>query len=140
MRFTYRHQVFLAATLLLFAVAASAVTITGKVTNATTGKPAAGDTVDLLALQQGMNVLSSAKTDATGSFTFNVDDANSPHLIRVSHDGVNYFPAGGPLRPGMTSASIDVYDATRTIVGDGARHTGVAGSGLIFTLLLLLFL
>lgn len=89
------------------------MTITGKVTNATTGKPAAGDTVDLLALQQGMSVLSSTKTDSTGTFTFNIDDVNSPHLVRVSHDGVNYFPAGGPLRPGMTSTSIDVYDSTQ---------------------------
>lgn len=101
------------AALLLMAIAASAATITGKVTNATTGKPAAGDTVDLLAMQQGMSVLASTKTDASGSFSFNVDDLNSPHLVRATHGGVNYFPAGGPIRPGQSSTSIDVYDSMK---------------------------
>ena len=108
--------VFLAA-YLLFAAAAFAVNITGTVKNATTGKPSAGDNVDLLALQQGMSVLASTKTDSSGSFSFSVDDPNSPHLVRVTHDGVTYFPAGGPLRPGTTSTSIDVYEAGTRVEG-----------------------
>ena len=108
--------VFLAA-FLLIAAAAFAVNITGTVKNATTGKPSAGDNVDLLALQQGMSVLASTKTDSSGSFSFSVDDPNSPHLVRVTHDGVTYFPAGGPLRPGTTSTSIDVYEAGTRVEG-----------------------
>jgi len=112
MKFAYRTFALICTAVLLFAAAAFAATITGTVTNATTGKPAAGDTVDLLEMQQGMNVLASTKTDAKGSFSFNIDDPNSPHLVRVTHDGVGYFPAAGPVRPGATSTTIDVYDSS----------------------------
>lgn len=111
MRFFYRKSMIIFAMLLALTAAASALTITGTVKNATTGKPSPGDTVELLALQQAMTVLATTKTDATGSFSFNVDDASSPHLVRVTHEGVSYFPAGGPLQPGATSTSIEVYDA-----------------------------
>jgi len=111
MTFTGRKSIVFFAAFLLLSVAAFAATITGSVKNATTGNPSAGDNVDLLALQQGMSVLGSTKTDGSGSFSFSVDDLNSPHLVRVTHDGVSYFPAGGPLRPGMTASTVDVYDA-----------------------------
>ena len=104
-------------TLLLLATGAYAVTLTGNVKNATTGKPSAGDSVELIALQQGMNALGSTKTDAGGSFKFELDDPNTPHLVRVTHQGVSYFPAGGPIRPGMTTVSIDVYDAGSKVDG-----------------------
>lgn len=102
---------------MLLASSAFAATITGSVKNVTTGKPSVGDKVDLLALQQGMSVLASTKTDAQGSFSFSVDDLSSPHLVRATHDGVSYFPAGGPLQPGKTSTSIDVYDASNKVDG-----------------------
>src|ERR1700748_355617 len=98
----YRKIILLLTTFILFAASAFAVTVNGTVKNQSTGKPSAGDSVDLLALQQGMSVLASTKTDANGSFHFDVSDPNSPHLVRVNHDGVNYFPAEGPLRPGAT--------------------------------------
>lgn len=107
--------------ILLLAAAAAAATITGTVTNGTTGKPSAGDTVDLLEMQQSMNVLASTKTNAAGSFSFNVDDPNSPHLVRVTHDGVGYFPASGPIRPGATTTTIDVYDASGKVPGVGTN-------------------
>lgn len=103
--------------LLLLGASALAATITGTVTNKTTGKPSAGDNVDLLALQQGMSVLASTKTDSKGAFSFNIEDTGSPHLVRVTHDGVSYFPAGGPMQPGATSVSLDVYDAAGKIDG-----------------------
>jgi len=114
---TYRKLILILMAVLLIGSAAAAVTVTGKVTNATTGKPASGDTVELLALQQGMSVLSSTKTDAAGSFSFNIDEPNSPHLVRVNHAGVSYFPAGGPIRPGQTTTSIDVYDSAGKLEG-----------------------
>ena len=44
--------------------------ITGTVTNATTGKPSAGDEVTLLSLSQGMQEVGSTKSDASGRFSF----------------------------------------------------------------------
>jgi hypothetical protein len=102
---------------LLAAAFASAATLTGTVKNLTTGKPASGDDVALLGLTQGMSELAHTKTDANGTFTFNIDDPNTPHLVRVTHDGVNYFPPGGPIRPGMSTVEIPIYDGAKKIDG-----------------------
>ena len=101
---------------------AAAQNITGTVTNGTTGKPAAGDEVTLLSLSQGMQEVGSTKTDAQGKFTLKApDDKNVPHMVRVTHGGVSYFPRGGPLMPGNTSAEVTVYDAAKKI--DGLSQT-----------------
>ncbi len=113
----HRKTTISLAVVLLLGSSAFAATITGTVTNKTSGKPAAGDTVDLIALQQGMNVLASTKTDSKGSFSFDVNDTGSPHLVRVTHDGVGYFPAGGPMQPGVSSTTVDVYDAANKVDG-----------------------
>ena len=112
-----RKTIVALAAVLLLGASAFAATITGTVTNKTTGKPSAGDNVDLLALQQGMSVLASTKTDSKGSFSFKVDDTGSPHLVRVTHDGVSYFPAGGPMQSGTTSTSLEVYDGAGKVDG-----------------------
>ncbi len=111
--------------LLTLALAASsfAATLTGTVTNATTGKPSAGDEVALINLAQGMSVISQTKSDAKGGFSFTLDDTNVPHLVRVTHDGVNYFPQGGPVRPGATTADISVYDAAKKLEGVATNVT-----------------
>src|SRR4051812_25164530 len=111
------RNVFICLVLLLIAAFASAATLTGTVKNLTTGKPAAGDPVSLLGLSQGMSELAHTKSDADGGFTFNVDDPNTPHLVRVTHDGVNYFPKDGPIRPGTTTVEIPVYDGAKKIDG-----------------------
>jgi len=103
--------------LLASAVLVSAETLSGVVTNETTGKPAAGDDVVLLALSQGMNESGRTRTDAQGKFTLSIDDPSVPHLVRVTHQGVNYFPAGGPVRPGVSSVEIKVYDAAKKLDG-----------------------
>ena len=103
--------------MMLVAAFASAATLTGTVKNMTTGKPAAGDEVALLALSQGMSEQAKTKTDANGAFTFDIGDGNTPHLVRVTHDGVNYFPTGGPIRPGMTTVEIPVYDGAKKLDG-----------------------
>ena len=79
--------------------------ITGTVTNGTTGKPAAGDEVTLLSLSQGMQEIGTTKTDAQGKFSFPAPADQAPHMVRVTHGGVNYFPQGGPLMPGATTAA-----------------------------------
>src|SRR5271165_6793408 len=120
-----RMTTFLAAMwflLVCVSVAASAQDITGTITNATTGKPSAGDEVTLLALSQGMQEVASTKTDARGHFSFAAPaDANAPHMVRATHDGVNYFPQGGPLMPGMTTAQLTVYDSAKKV--DGLSQT-----------------
>jgi 5-hydroxyisourate hydrolase-like protein (transthyretin family) len=99
-------------------ISASAENITGTVTNATSGKPSAGDEVTLLSLSQGMQEVGSAKTDAQGKFSLAAPaDTGTPHMVRVTHQGVNYFPQGGPLMPGSTSAQITVYDTAKQIEG-----------------------
>ena len=42
-------------------------------------------------------------------------------MVRVTHDGVNYFPPGGPLMPGTTTAELTVYDSAKKV--DGLSQT-----------------
>ena len=98
-------------------VQVSAQNITGTVTNGTTGKPSPGDAVSLLALSQGMQEVASTKSDAQGKFSFPApsDGGNAPHMVRVTHQGVSYFPQGGPLMPGATTTAVTVYDTAKTV-------------------------
>jgi hypothetical protein len=91
-----------------------ATTVNGTAKNGTTDKPAAGDDVVLLQLAQGMNEQARTKTDAQGHFKFDISD-DAPHLVRVTHQGVNYFPKGGPIMPGATSVEIQVYDVAKKL-------------------------
>jgi len=103
-----------AAAVLLFANLATAQTLTGTVKNSTTGKPAAGDEVILLKLAQGMEEAGRTKTDAKGQFTFKLDDAQSPHLVRAIHQDITYHRMAPP---GTTSVEVVVYDAGRKVDG-----------------------
>lgn len=89
---------------------AAAQTLTGTVTNGTTGNHASGVEVTLITLSQGMNESGSTKTDAQGKFSFDLKEGG-PHLVRVDYQGANYFPQSGPIMPGVTSTSITIYDA-----------------------------
>jgi hypothetical protein len=91
-----------------------AQTITGTVQNGTTNKLQAGDDVVLLKLGQGMEEGGRTKSDAKGAFTFKLDDAGSPHLIRVIHQGVTYH-AMAP--PGTPSVDVKVYDVGKKVEG-----------------------
>ncbi|MGB8770730.1 MAG: hypothetical protein WCC92_14015 [Candidatus Korobacteraceae bacterium] len=108
--------------LLLLTSFATAQNITGTVTNATTGKPSAGDEVTLLSLSQGMQEIGSTKSDSHGRFALSAPaDDRAPHMVRVTHEGVNYFPPGGPLMPGTTTAELTVYDSAKKV--DGLSQT-----------------
>lgn len=96
-------------TILLTALA-PAQTLTGTVKNSTTGKPAAGDEVVLLKLAQGMEEAGRTKTDAKGHFSFKLDDAQSPHLVRAIHQEVTYHRMAPP---GSTSVELEVYDVAK---------------------------
>ncbi len=88
--------------------------ITGVVTNKTTGKPAAGDNVVLIRLSQGMQESTRSKTDSRGHFSLDVPDPGGIHLVRVTHDKANYFQ---PVDPGAKSVTVDVYTAEAKVSG-----------------------
>ncbi len=92
---------------------AQAATVTGTVTNKTTGKPAAGDKVVLVDVQSGMAEVASAVTGAQGHYSLN-EPGSGPYLIRVTHQGAGYFIAapqgGGP-------GDIPVYDVAANVEG-----------------------
>ena len=102
----------IAAFLIGLSPLASAQNITGTVTNRTTNKPAAGDEVVLLTLGQGMEEAGRTKADAKGSFTFNVANANTPHLLRAIHQNVTYHRMAPP---GTTSVDVEVYDVSKKL-------------------------
>lgn len=85
---------------------AQAATVTGTVTDKTTGHPDTSDTVKLISLSQGMQVVASAKLDAQGHYSINLPDSNM-HLVRVDHQQASYFE---PVPPGTTHADVSVYD------------------------------
>jgi hypothetical protein len=109
-----REASILITLLVLFSSIAAAQTLTGTVKNSTTGKPAAGDEIVLFKLGQGMEESGRTNTDAKGQFSFKVDDAQAPHLVRAIHDGVTYHRMAPP---GTTSVELEVYDAAKKVDG-----------------------
>ncbi len=104
--------------------AMQAESISGVVTNKTTGKPAGNDDVVLLRLAQGMQESARTKTDARGRYTIEVPEQGL-HLVRVTHDKANYFK---PVQPGAQGAvDVDVYTAV-------AKVTGVVGEADVIRL------
>lgn len=98
----------------LFAGAlAQAATVTGTVTDKTTGKPAGGDPVVLVAPMSGMSEMAHATTDGRGRYSLSLP-GSGPYLIRVTHQGAGYFiPAPQDGGPG----DIPVYDVAANVQG-----------------------
>jgi 5-hydroxyisourate hydrolase-like protein (transthyretin family) len=88
-------------------------TVTGIVTNKTTGKPAAGDSVVLIGLTSNMQEISRTKTNAAGHYSIEVPEVGM-HLIRVDHQKAAYFAA---VAPGATNADVVVYDVATRVPG-----------------------
>lgn len=116
--FTRRRIVRLCWALSALIASSFATTITGSVTNKTVDKPSAGDDVVLLKLSEGMQEAARAKTDTQGKFTLPVPDDGGQHLVRVTHQGVNYFR---PAPAGTTTVQVDVYDAGKQVDGVTGR-------------------
>lgn len=113
--FSRRKSLCATAILLLSTSLCFAADITGTVTNKTTNKPSVGDDVVLVKLAATMEEEARTKSDAKGNFTLTPkSDDNSPHLVRVTHQGVNYFR---PAPPGTTSVAAEVYDVGKEIAG-----------------------
>lgn len=102
-----------ASCIFLAGALAQAAQITGTVTNKTTGKPAAGDTVVLVDVQAGMAEVAHATTDVQGRYSLK-EPGSGPYLVRVTHQGAGYFIAapqgGGP-------GDIPVYDVAARVEG-----------------------
>jgi hypothetical protein len=92
---------------------AQGATVSGTVNDKTTGKPAAGDTVELVDVQAGMSVASKATTNSSGHYSLN-KPGSGPYLIRVTHQGSPYFIAAPD---GAGPADIPVYDAAPNVGG-----------------------
>jgi hypothetical protein len=92
----------------------SAATISGTVTDRTTGKPAAGDAVHLLDLNQGMQETARTTVDKAGHYSFTVPDANGMHLVQVEHEKASYY---GSVPPNTTTVNIDVFDVAPQVDG-----------------------
>jgi 5-hydroxyisourate hydrolase-like protein (transthyretin family) len=107
-------KVRVASVLVVIALAgfATAETLQGTVTNGTTGKPAGGVEVTLLSLAQGMTETAHTKTDSSGRYKLDFTDAGMPHLVRVTHQEVNYFKMAPP---GVSSADVQVYEAAKKL-------------------------
>ncbi len=112
MRFLSLPSLLLAA-LAFPPLAAAAGSISGTVSNGTTGKASAGDTVTLIRLAGGMQEATHTTTDATGHYTLDVPDEGI-HLIRATHEGANYFK---PAPPGTQNVDLDVYTVAAKVPG-----------------------
>jgi hypothetical protein len=110
MRFAFRT---FALSFLFAGALTQAATVTGTVTDKTTGKPAVGDTVVLVEPMSGMSEVGHTTTDAQGHYTLNLPGSN-PHLIRVTHQGAEYF-ADVPKDGGTDDVS--VYDVAAQVKG-----------------------
>lgn len=110
------QSVLLAAifALALASAAAQDSTLTGTVTNGTTGKPAVGDEVILINLANGMEVAANTKADSNGKFSFKLTGGPGPHLIRAVHQGVTYHQMAPP---GTNSVDVQVYDVATKVTG-----------------------
>jgi hypothetical protein len=105
-------RVHLVLTIFFLTSFAAGETLTGTVKNGTTGNPSAGDEIVLLKLGQGMEEAGHTKADAKGKFSFTIDDAQSPHLVRAIHQGVTYHRMAPP---GTTSVEVEVYDVAKKL-------------------------
>ncbi|HUN84654.1 MAG TPA: carboxypeptidase-like regulatory domain-containing protein [Terracidiphilus sp.] len=113
MNATKIFQLSATATLFLAAAFAQSATVTGTVTDKTTGKPAAGDTVVLVDVQAGMGEVAHATTNAQGHYSLN-EPGSGPYLIRVTHQGAGYFIAAPQ---GAAPGDIPVYDVAAKVDG-----------------------
>lgn len=109
-RFLFRA---VALSLLLTGALAQGAAITGTVTNKTTGKPAVGDAVALVDEQAGMGEVARATTGAGGRYKL-AQPGQGNYLVRVTHQGANYFIA---IPEGNAPADVAVYDVAAKVDG-----------------------
>ncbi len=104
--------------MMLCTATALATPITGVVTDRTTGKPSAGDTIAVINTAQSMDEIAKATSDAQGRFSVDAPSGGQI-LLHVTHGGAEYFKS---IAPGSNSANIDVYDSAKKIDGISGRY------------------
>jgi len=104
-----------------FTATAMAASLSGTVTNRTTGKPSKGDTIALINTAQSMDEIAKVTTDAQGKFQVNAPDGGQI-LLHITHAGAEYFKSVPPETP---SVDIDVYDSAPKV-------DGIVGEALVF--------
>ncbi len=89
--------------------------IQGGVINGTSGRPVAGQKVELLSIAQGMKLEHETTTGPDGSFKFPAAEmGQSPHLvIRAIYKGVNYNAVVATTQEMQAPASLTVFDVTQ---------------------------
>jgi 5-hydroxyisourate hydrolase-like protein (transthyretin family) len=87
--------------------------ISGTVRNQTTGRPAGGDRVLLLRLENGMQEEARTATGQNGKFSLPLRQNSAERLVRVIHQGVNYDQKVA----GNSAGEIAVYDAVPQVSG-----------------------
>lgn len=105
---------------MLCAATALAATVSGKITNRTTGKPSPGDTVAVINTAKSMDEIAKVTSDAQGQFHADAPDGGQI-LLHITHKGAEYFKS---VPPGTPSVDIDVYDSA-------AKVDGVTGEALV---------
>ena len=111
---SYGTKSFLLLLLLCILPAAlHADTVTGKVLDRTTQKPAAGDDVVLLRMGEGMQEEARVHTDAEGAFSVNLTHPDAQYVLRVLHQGVNY----DHTLSGASTVQLEVFDSVPAIQG-----------------------
>jgi hypothetical protein len=108
---TFSHAAV--ASFLFAGTFAQAVQLTGTVTDKTTGKPAAGDTVVLVEPMTGMTEVAHTTVDGSGHYTLN-RPSNAPSLVKVTHQGAEFF-ADAPQSGAVPD--IAVYDVAPKVEG-----------------------
>lgn len=107
-------------TLVSFLASLSAFAVTavnGRVINATSNQPSAGDQVLLLRLEEGMQEESRAVSDSSGNFALQIHEQESSHVVRVIHQRVNYDQTLGSASP----VEIRVFDSVPKLDGLSSR-------------------
>jgi hypothetical protein len=110
----------LALSLAAFTATSFAASVSGTVTDRTTGKPSKGDTVAVINTAQSMDEITRVTTDAQGKFQVNAPDGGQI-LLHVTHNGAEYFKS---VPPNSSSVDIDVFDSAPKI-------DGIAGEALV---------
>ncbi len=119
-----KFAILFASLLFIFAGAlAQAATVSGTVTDKTTGKPAVGDAAVLVEPMTGMSEVGRTTTDARGHYSLNLPGSN-PYLVRVTHQGADYFI---PTPQGGGTGDVSVYDVAAKVSGVsiGEHVTGI---------------
>jgi hypothetical protein len=104
----------------LVTASAVAATISGTITNKTTGKPSAGDIVGVIDTAKSMDEITKVTSDTTGSFHASAPDGGQI-LLHVNHKGAEYFKS---VPAGSTVVDIDVYDSATKV-------DGISGEALV---------